>query len=208
MYCPEHFTEKDANEIDRIMAAFPLATLVVSTEEGLLANHIPLLRQGDDQLIGHIAKANDLHHLVENNSEVLAIFQAEEAYISPNYYPTKPETHRHVPTWNYQVVHCHGRINFDHSTKAKTAIVGRLTSHFERQAFGDQAWRMADAPKDYMAGMLDNIVGFTIDIARVVAKSKLSQNRDPVDYDNVADVMMAEGKHGLGQRMKSLKNTD
>ena len=86
--------------------------------------------------------------------------------------------------------------------------MGRLTSHFERQAFGDQAWRMADAPKDYMAGMLDNIVGLTIDIARVVAKSKLSQNRDPVDYDNVADVMMAEGKHGLGQRMKSLKNTD
>ena len=206
MYLPDHFQEHDHDEMNRIITDFPLATLVCMTDAGLVGHHLPILRQGDDQLIGHIAKANDLHQTVAHHADVMVIFRAEDAYISPNYYPTKPETHRHVPTWNYQAVHCHGRIRFDHSTKTKTAIVGKLTTYFERQTFGDQAWRMADAPKDYMAGMLDNIVGFTIDITRVIAKSKLSQNREPVDFDEVANVMADQDKHGLANRMKSLKN--
>ena len=148
MYRPEQFDENDPDVITRLMADFPLATIVAQTKEGLVAHHIPLLLEQDHHLIGHIAKANTLHEDLEDGAEVLVIFRAEDAYISPNYYPTKASDHRHVPTWNYQVVHCYGTINFDHSVKTKTAIVGKLTKHFEHRHFSEKPWRMADAPAD------------------------------------------------------------
>ena len=44
---------------------------------------------------------------------------------------------------------------------------------------------MADAPSDYIAAMVDMIVGFKIDIERVSAKTKLRQNRELEDFSNV-----------------------
>jgi len=205
MYRPEQFDENDPDVITRLMADFPLATIVAQTKEGLVAHHIPLLLEQDHHLIGHIAKANTLHEDLEDGAEVLVIFRAEDAYISPNYYPTKASDHRHVPTWNYQVVHCYGTINFDHSVKTKTAIVGKLTKHFEHRHFSEKPWRMADAPADYMAGMLEQIVAFRISVDRYLAKSKLSQNRKTVDYDHVTTMMKETGKTYLSEEMTRIK---
>ena len=205
MYRPEQFDENDPDVITRLMADFPLATIVAQTKEGLVAHHIPLLLEQDHHLIGHIAKANTLHEDLADGAEVLVIFRAEDAYISPNYYPTKASDHRHVPTWNYQVVHCYGTINFDHSVKTKTAIVGKLTKHFEHRHFSEKPWRMADAPADYMAGMLEQIVAFRISVDRYLAKSKLSQNRKTVDYDHVTTMMKETGKTYLSEEMTRIK---
>ena len=192
MYLPEHFTEHDQDEIIDLVRTNPFAIITCVSDSGeLIANHIPLLMDGDSTLIGHIAKANTLHKTISDGANVLVIFRGEDSYISPNWYPTKPETHRHVPTWNYQVVHMHGTLTFTHDAKQKRGIVGKLTKYFEVLTSGDAAWKMADAPKDYMDGMIDNIVGFTISIDRIEAKSKLSQNREKVDYDAVADEMAA-----------------
>ena len=205
MYRPEQFDENDPDVITRLMADFPLATIVAQTKEGLVAHHIPLLLEQDHHLIGHIAKANTLHEDLEDGAEVLVIFRAEDAYISLNYYPTKASDHRHVPTWNYQVMHCYGTINFDHSVKTKTAIVGKLTKHFEHRHFSEKPWRMADAPADYMAGMLEQIVAFRISVDRYLAKSKLSQNRKTVDYDHVTTMMKETGKTYLSEEMTRIK---
>ena len=203
MYTPAHFHETDAAAIEALIEAYPLAALVAQTPEGLVANHVPLLREGD-ALVGHIALANDLHRLLDDGAEVLAIFRGEDSYISPNWYPTKAETHRAVPTWNYQVVHVHGRIGFQHDRKAKLAVVGRLTKRHEDAVNGAGGWRMADAPKDYLETMLDNIVTFRIESARVLAKSKLNQNRADTDFNAVTEQMAEQGKAGLAARMKEL----
>ena len=203
MYTPAHFHETDAAAIEVLIEAFPLAALMAQTPEGLVANHLPLLREGD-ALVGHIALANDLHRLLDEGAEVLAIFRGEDSYISPNWYPTKAETHKAVPTWNYQVVHVHGRISFQHDRKTKLAVVGRLTKRHEEAVNGTAGWRMADAPKDYLDMMLDNIVAFRIEIARVLAKSKLNQNRADADLNAVSDEMVGRGKAGLATRMKEL----
>ena len=84
MYLPAHFAETDAAEVAALMAAFPLACLVAETPEGLVANHLPLLAGPDGALIGHVALANDLHRLVAEGQEVMAVFRGEEAYVSPN----------------------------------------------------------------------------------------------------------------------------
>lgn len=204
MYLPAHFEERDAAEVAALLRDFPLACLVAETPEGLVANHLPLLAGPDDTLIGHVALANDLHRLVAEGQPVLAVFRGEEAYVSPNLYPTKTVHHRHVPTWNYQAVHVHGTIAFQHDEKAKRAVVGLLTREHERRLNGAAGWRMADAPADYMTQMLANIVAFRIAVTRVIAKSKLSQNREPEDFDGVVRSFEERGKAGLAGRMRRL----
>lgn len=203
MYIPPHFHEISPDEINAIIEAAPLACIVAQTAQGLIANHIPLLRAPDGGLIGHVALANDMHRLIADGQEVLAIFRGEDGYVSPNFYPSKPEHHRHVPTWNYQVVHARGTIVFQHDDHAKRAAVGLLTRIHERRVNGEKAWRMADAPPDYIAQMLAGIVAFRITVTEWLAKSKLSQNRDARDYHGAVEGLEASGQTALAERMRN-----
>lgn len=203
MYVPPHFLEINADEIKAIIQAAPLACIVAQTDEGLIANHIPLLSAPDGRLIGHVAAANDMHRLIAQGQEVLTIFRGADAYVSPNYYPSKAEHHRHVPTWNYQVVHVYGAISFQHDDHAKRAAVGLLTRDHERRVNGKAAWKMADAPQDYMQQMLDGIVAFHIDVRTILAKSKLSQNREARDYAGAIAGLQAAGQDAIAAEMES-----
>jgi transcriptional regulator len=205
MYLPGHFSETDADEIRRLILGFPLAMLVADTADGLVANHIPMLMLGD-RLIGHVALSNDLHRAVPDGAPVLAVFRGGDTYVSPNWYPSKQEHHRHVPTWNYEVVHVNGRITFRHDETSKLAVVGRLTKVLEARTNGGAGWRMADAPRDYMAEMIANVVAFEIEPTKIVAKSKLSQNRAPADFDSVVRAMVERGEDGLAAHMARLRD--
>lgn len=201
MYLPDHFREEDPATIAAILRDAPLACIVAQTSEGLVANHIPLFASPKGALIGHIARANPLHETVADGAEVLAIFRAADAYVSPNYYPGKAEHHRHVPTWNYTAVHVTGRIAFQHDAHAKRAAVGLLTRDHERRVNGAAAWRMADAPDDYMEKQLAGIVAFRIDPVRVIAKAKLSQNRDARDFHGTMNGLEQAGHFALVEAM-------
>jgi len=202
MYLPPHFKEISSDEIKAVIEEASLACIVAQTDQGLIANHIPLLSAPDGTLIGHVALANDMHRLIADGQEVMAIFRGDDAYVSPNFYPSKPEHHRHVPTWNYQVVHAYGPITFQHDEHAKRAAVGLLTRTHERRLNGKNAWRMADAPPDFMEQMIAGIVAFRIKVQRTLAKSKLSQNREERDYLGAISGLRASGHDALAQRME------
>ena len=202
MYMPEHFRETNPDEVAGLIEAFPLAAIVAQTTAGLVANHLPVMRDGDAALVGHVALNNDMHRIIPDSTPVLAIFRGQDGYVSPNLYPTKQDHHRHVPTWNYQVVHVAGTITFQHDDKAKRAVVGRLTRDHETRMNGDAAWRMADAPRDYMEGMLAAIVAFRIDITGIAAKAKLSQNREAVDHAGVVASFEGRGLDAMAARMR------
>jgi transcriptional regulator len=204
MYMPPHFVESNSAEIKALVEAFPLAVLVANTEQGIIANHIPIMMLGDDVLVGHIALNNELHKLLEDGEEVLVIFKGDDAYVSPNYYPSKLVHHKHVPTWNYEVVHIYGRIDFQHDKKSKLAAVGMLTKLHETRTNGSSGWKMSDAPKDYMATMIDGIVAFKVQIDRVLGKSKLSQNREPKDFEQVVKALQETGEARLATRMEKM----
>ncbi|MFN3938761.1 MAG: FMN-binding negative transcriptional regulator [Gemmobacter sp.] len=198
---PPHFAELDRDEIAAIVAAAPLACVVAQTAQGLVANHIPLLADADGSLVGHVALANDMHRVVADGQPVLAVFRGADGYVSPNYYPSKAEHHRHVPTWNYEAVHMAGKIVFRHDDRSKRAAVGLLTRHHERRLNGDAAWRMADAPRDWMETMLAAIVAFRIAVTQVIGKAKLSQNRDGRDHAGAVAGMRASGQDAVAGRM-------
>src|SRR5262249_33415241 len=110
MYQPRLFKESDLARIHKLVRAYPFATVVHSGAHGFDANHLPLLldekRGPEGTLRGHVARANPLWRELDGSREVLAIFHGPHAYVSSNFY-AKPE--EHVPTWNYAVVHAHGR---------------------------------------------------------------------------------------------------
>jgi transcriptional regulator len=187
MYAPSHFDERRPQLLHRLMEQYPLATLVAVTARGTEANHIPLIFEPQDGklglLKGHIARANSLWRDVNAGSEVLAVFQGASHYISPNWYPSKREHGKVVPTWNYTVVHARGRICWIHDAAWLRVLVEGLTDRQE-QRYASR-WQLGDAPPDYIEQMLTAIVGFEIELGSLTGKWKLSQNRNAADRAGV-----------------------
>jgi transcriptional regulator len=203
MYLPDHFAERRVEELQRVMRDFPLGTIVTHTGRGLDANHIPFeldaQRGAGGTLQGHIARANPLWTEVPNASEVLVIFRGHDGYISPNWYPSKHETHRHVPTWNYEVVHAHGKLRIIDDERFVRGVVARLTRRHE--AAEPRPWKMGDAPADYLDQMLKMIVGIEVEISRLEGKRKLGQNRDARDLDGAVRALRDRGQTELASAM-------
>ncbi len=206
MYVPAHFSETRTDVIRDLIERHPLGTLVTNGANGLDANQIPFelvqLDGSRGMLRAHVARANPVHRDVGDGSDVLLVFRAAEAYVSPNWYPSKHETHRLVPTWNYRVVNLHGKIRFVDDEKFLRAVVGRLTRAHEARVEGERAWRMSDAPPDYIDAMIKAIVGIEIEVNRVVAKSKLSQNREARDRLDAADELRGRGYPEIADAMR------
>jgi transcriptional regulator len=181
MYIPKHFDQTDTGELHALMRARPLATLVTQTSDGLDANHIPLHLSLDPAqpeapgiLRGHVARANPLWKL-SDRTQVLAIFHGPEAYITPSWYPTKMETGKAVPTWNFAVVHAHGTLNVIDDAAWLRTHLNALTDSQESDF--DHPWQVADAPADYIDNMIKAVVGIEIVITRLQGKWKVSQNQ-------------------------------
>lgn len=187
MYLPAHFNETRADVLHALMRARPLATLVVSADTGLLANHIPLETLAAPapfgKLRGHIARANPLWREYRDDSQALAIFQGPQAYVSPSFYPSKLATGEVVPTWDYAVVHAAGTLRFIHDKEWLRSFVAGLTMTHERSR--PQPWKIEDAPAAYIDKMLGLIVGFEFDITTLTGKWKVSQNRPQADRRGV-----------------------
>ena len=130
----------------------------------------------------------------------MVVFRGAEAYISPNWYPSKHETHRQVPTWNYAVVHAHGMLTVHDDERFVRRIVARLTHRHEAQE--PKPWRMGDSAPEYLDSMLRNIVGIEIAITSLVGKVKLSQNKEARDRQHAADTLEARGHGDLAQAMR------
>lgn len=207
MYLPHHFKQDDPAALHALMREHPLAVLVSQGAEGLTADHVPLEYDPSagpqGTLRGHLARANPLWREAGGHP-VLAVFRGPQAYITPSWYPSKAETHKVVPTWNYAVVHAHGPLRVVEDAPWLHDLVSRLTHHHESPR--SVPWAVSDAPDDYVQQMLRAIVGIEIPIERLVGKWKVSQNRTDADRLGVADGLAAES-HGEAQAMHTLVRT-
>lgn len=186
MYQPRQFEQADTAALHTLLADHPLATLVMhSPEAGLQANLIPLMFDAGagphGTLRGHVARANTVwREAGADGIEALALFQGPQAYISPNWYPSKQEHHKVVPTWNYVVAEARGTLVAIDDAQWLHALVTQLTQAHE--AAQPQPWQVADAPADYIAQMLRAIVGIELRLsAPLTGKWKVSQNRSDAD---------------------------
>jgi transcriptional regulator len=206
MYVPAHFAEARIEEVHRILREHPFGTLVTHAADGLDANHLPFEFDADSgphgKLSGHVARANDVWSKVRDGDPVLVIFGAHDAYVSPNWYPSKHEAHRQVPTWNYQVVHAHGAIRVHDDVRFLRGIVARLTRTHEGRTGDERPWKMGDSDPAYIDEMLTKIVGLEVEITKLVAKSKLSQNKETRDRVNAAEELDRHGEPETARAMR------
>lgn len=202
MYLPSHFEETRAQELYGVIREYPLGALVTHGAQGLDANHVPFhLDEERRVLLAHVARANPIWREIKDGDEVLVIFRAGDAYVSPNWYPGKHEHHRLVPTWNYRVVHVHGRATVRDDERFVRGVVARLTRTHEARVNGEQAWRMTDSPQDYIDQMVAAIVGIEVDIVRIAGKWKLSQNREARDRINAAEELRKRDEQVISAAM-------
>ncbi|MBN8726093.1 MAG: FMN-binding negative transcriptional regulator [Xanthomonadales bacterium] len=208
MYLPPLFAESRPEELHRIVREHPFAMLVTQRPSCLEADHLPFLLDADrgplGTLLAHVARANPVWQEVQDGDAVLVVFRGAHGYISPNWYPSKQETHRHVPTWNYELVHAHGRIRIRNDERFLRGVVGRLTRIHE--ADQPRPWRVSDAPADYLAEELAHIVGIEVELTRIEGKRKLSQNREARDFDGTAQALESRGRQDLADAMRRTRD--
>jgi transcriptional regulator len=195
MYVPETFQENRVEVLHDLIRTHPLGTLVTLNREGLQANHIPFAVQSAPEPFGtlyaHVARANPVWRDLSRNHEALVIFQGPQTYISPSWYLTRKETGMVVPTWNYAVVHAHGKLQPIEDPVWLRAFVDKLTKTHEQGLA--EPWNISDAPAHYIEKQLGAIVGLELIITRLIGKWKHSQNRPAHDRANVIQTLFERG---------------
>jgi transcriptional regulator len=195
MYRPTHFRQDDPAELHALIDAVPFATLVTIAEGRLIASHLPMLLDADrgpnGTLLCHVARANPQWRSIAPGDEALAMFLGPDAYVSPNWYESKREHGRVVPTWNYLAVHAWGPVRAFEDPDELRTLVDRLTRRHETNQ--PQPWNVADAPESYVRDQLRGIIGLELESTRIEGKWKLSQNRPEPDIQGVIDALDASG---------------
>ena len=199
MYIPAHFATGTA-AVRELLSRHGAADLITLTADGLLATMLPFAYEqaaGEQgSLYGHVARNNDQWRKPALG-ESLAIVRGPDAYVSPSWYAAKAEHGRVVPTWNYVTAHVYGRLIVHDDPDWIEDVVRRLTAKHEaaRVAVPGQppAWTVDDAPRAFIEGQLRAIVGLELQITRIEAKAKLSQNRPVADVAGVVAGLSARG---------------
>ena len=207
MYRPPLFREDRLDVLHTAISHHPLATLVTAGANGLMANHIPFLinpaGSANGVLRAHLARANDQLVDLRAGAEALVIFQGPETYITPSWYASKAEHGKVVPTWNYVMVQARGRLQVHEDAPWLLSLVTRLTQRHE--AALPRPWAVADAPADFIDGMLRAIVGIEIPLDALIGKWKVSQNRSTADREGVAAGLREQGAASDGASVNMSK---
>lgn len=188
MYTPKSYREERLEVLHALMAAHPLGALVRMGEDGLSADHLPfeIAPPTPDAPFGtlraHVARANPLWRT--DRVDTMVIFQGPQAYITPAWYAEKELSGEEVPTFDYAVVHAHGRLRVMDDRVWLLDFLQRLTTRHE--ADQPQPWQVSDAPPAYIDKLLKAIVGIEIPLARLEGKWKMEQKNSLQDRTRVA----------------------
>ncbi len=195
MYIPKAFQEDRVDHLHKLMREIGAATVVSQGADGLIASHVPVELQSSPAPNGtvfcHFARPNPHARAIAEGGEVLLIFQGPQSYISPSWYPSKHQTGKAVPTWNYVAIHAYGRGRLFEETEELRRHLAALSDHFE--APYAMPWKLADAPDDYIAAMCKGIIGVEIELSRIEGKKKLSQNKKDADRLGTINGLKAQG---------------
>ncbi len=206
MYIPKKYLQEDWEQVEYLIKNYPLATVVTNDENGaIIANHIPFVLKEDPEsgkkyLIAHIAKTNHQVPTLADSDNVLVIFQSADSYITPNYYPGKPETHKYVPTWDFACAHIYGSSKIIDDFDFVRSQITHLTD--QQEAGKPDSWKVSDAPEKYLKVMQKAIAGLQIEIKSTQCKYKFEQDMKSADIQGVVDGLQKDGKSQMSNFVK------
>lgn len=194
MYIPSSFRESRIERLHDLIVKHPLGLLVTHGDNGLEASPIPFLLYADEGKHGilraHVAKANTHWKSLAGHAECLVVFQGLDGYVTPSWYPSKTETHKVVPTWNYATVQVWGHAAVIEDPAWLRRQLDDLTAR--QEMLRPQPWSVGDAPTDYITTQMKAIIGIEIPISRIDGKWKMSQNKDDADREGVIAGMRSD----------------
>jgi transcriptional regulator len=200
MFIPEHYKNKDLQEIYSFLKNNSFGILINTIEGKPWGTHIPLElgknKDGKDVLVGHIAKANLQSKNLINGDEVLCIFNGPHSYISSSWYQKEE-----VPTWNYVAVHVYGTVKIQTQDELLEAL-HELVDKYEKTS--EHPISINDMSKKTMR-QVTGIIGFEINIKDIQAVNKLSQGRSH-DHPKIIEELEKQGssEKAVAQEMKKL----
>lgn len=203
MYIPKRYSEQEWEQTAYLIKKYPLGTVVTTTETGeIIANHIPFFLKidpdtGKKSLIAHVAKSNPQVPSLTANDRVLVIFQSTDTYITPSYYPGKPETQKYVPTWDFAAAHIYGPSRIIDDFDFVRDQITLLTNQSEEGKA--VPWKVTDAPERYLNAMQRAITGLEIDIVDSECKYKFEQTMSKRDAEGVVEGLEKDGLLELSQ---------
>ena len=201
MYIPRHFKASD-EAAQEFLSHIESGHVVSNSEKGLISTLIPLIYNKEtNAFLGHIAKQNDQASLA-TNQEALLISVLNETYISPNWYASKAEHHKVVPTWDYMLIHAYGELVIHNDADWILKQVTRLTNRFEKDQ--PKPWSIEQAPSDYVEGQIRAIVGIELKLSRIEVSFKMSQNKSEADLDGVIAGLTKAGKSAIAAEIEKL----
>jgi len=194
------FVLTDPAEIRRLIRENPWATLVSHTSTGdLVASHYPMLLDesvagtdadsGELVLVTHVGRPDEqLHELGQH--EMLVIIQGPHGYVSPGWYDANPA----VPTWNFVTAHLYGTPEIL-SAEENLLVLDRLVDHFEDRMPEPRRLHGTAANSAYADRISAGTVGLRLRVTRVIAKSKLSQNKPAETVDRIIGELEGTGPY-------------
>lgn len=200
MYQPPHFRDDTRTAQHGLIRTYPLGLLITGGADGLIANLIPFLLDetgAHGTLRAHLARANPQWQALAEAQDCLVVFQGPQGYVTPDWYASKREHGRVVPTWNYATVHVWGRARVIEDADWLRRQIADLTAL--RETPRAAPWAVDDAPAPFVAAQMRAIVGIEIPISRIEGKWKMSQNRSEADRAGVIAGMRADGEAALAE---------
>ncbi|MFB9647320.1 FMN-binding negative transcriptional regulator [Microbacterium terregens] len=186
------FAMTDVAELRRLIDQNPWATLVSHTPEGLVASHYAVLLDEDRDdltIVGHVGKPDDMIHGL-GERELLIVVQGPHGYISPGWYGDVQS----VPTWNFVSAHLSG-VPEVLTPEENLAVLDRLVARFEaRMPEPRMMWERPNDPA-FVQRLERGTVGFRLTPAKILAKRKLSQNKDTEVVETVITHLQADGPY-------------
>ena len=198
MYIPKLYREEDREKILEFLKQNNFPAFVTHDGEKPTATHLPVEvlenENGSLTSLGHMSRANPQWKSF-GEQEVLLIFQGAHTYISPRWYD-----HVNVPTWNYLMVHVYGKVRLVEREELYT-LLSRLVKNHEEPA----AYSLEALPQDFVQKEMNGVVGFAVDVTRIDAGYKLSQNRNDGDHENIIRELEGRGDENSAAVAKSMR---
>ncbi|MBO0329451.1 FMN-binding negative transcriptional regulator [[Muricauda] lutisoli] len=203
MYIPIHYNNQDIAEVKNFLQQNSFGILINTVDNKPWGTHIPLELEtdgeGNDILVGHIAKANPQWKYFNDKAQVLCIFNGPHAYISSSWYKEEE-----VPTWNYIAVHVYGTLIV--LTEEETmASMHRLVDKYEKGSKKPISLKNL-SPKTLR--QVKGVVGFKVLISDIQATYKLSQTRADDHHKIISELEERSdpGSQGIAEHMKETES--
>jgi transcriptional regulator len=198
MYIPKLYREEDRENILEFLKQNNFPALVTHDGEKPIATHLPVevveAEGGALTILGHMSRANPQWKSF-GEQEVLLIFQGAHTYISPRWYD-----HVNVPTWNYMMVHVYGKVRLVEGDGLYSLLSGLVKNHENQTSYS-----LEDLPQDFVQKEMNGVVGFAVDVTRVDAGYKLSQNRNNADHENIIHELEKRGDDNSARVARAMK---